>query len=109
MSLDISRFDNLADAIIERIADTVDDVLGDRVDADLQGGILTMSLDGGGQYVINKNGPMRQIWLASPVSGAWHFEYAENGSWLSTRAPKLALDAVVAKELGDRFGAALSF
>ncbi len=109
MSLDLSQFNTMADDTIEAIADKVDDLLGDRIDADLQGGILTMSLNGGGQYVVNKNGPMRQVWLASPVSGAWHFEWDESGHWLSTRQPKLALDAILAQELNDRFGVAIEF
>jgi frataxin len=110
MSLDLSQFNTMADDTIEAIADTVDDLLGDRIDADLQGGILTMTIGGGGgQYVVNKNGPMRQVWLASPVSGAWHFEWDESGHWLSTRAPKLALDAILAQELNDRFGVAIRF
>jgi frataxin len=108
MSLDLSRFTTLADDTIEHIADTIDEVLGDRIDADLQGGILTMTLNGGGQYVLNKNGPMRQVWLASPVSGAWHFEWDEDGRWFSTREPKLALDAILIQELKDRFGVTLA-
>lgn len=108
MSLDASRFTTLADSLLERIADTIDEVLGDEIDAELQGGILTLSLEAGGQYIINKNGPMKQLWLASPTSGAWHFDYVD-GEWISTRAPKVALTALLAGELTDRFGVAVEF
>lgn len=108
MSLDASRFATLADDLLERIADAIDEALGDEIDAELQGGILTLSLEAGGQYIINKNAPMRQLWLASPVSGAWHFDYVDS-DWISTRAPKVALTAVLAGELKDKFGVMLAF
>lgn len=108
MSLDESRFATLASETLERIADTVDEALGDRVDVELDSGILTMSLPGGGQYVINKHGPMKQIWMSSPVSGAWHFEHAGQG-WVSTREPRAVLADQLASELKNAFGVELSF
>lgn len=103
MSLDDSRFATLADALLEHVADAIDDALGDVVEVDLEGGILTLSLPGGGQYIVNKNAPLRQVWLASPVSGAWHFDHRD-GQWVSTREPRVALLALLAEELQDRFG-----
>lgn len=103
MSLDESRFATLADSMLEHIADTVDEVLGDEIDAELQGGVLTLSLAGGGQYVINKHAPNRQIWVSSPKSGATHFDHAD-GDWISTRDPKTRLAEMLAAELRDRFG-----
>lgn len=108
MNLDDSRFATLADGLLERIADTIDEALGDDIDAELQGGILTLSLETGGQYIINKNAPVKQIWLASPVSGAWHFVYTD-GDWVSTREPRAMLRALLAQEIEDKFGVALEF
>lgn len=108
MNLDDSRYATLADDMLERIADTIDDVLGDEIDAELQSGVLTLSLEAGGQYVLNKNAPMKQLWLSSPASGAWHFDYAD-GDWISTREPKVTLDALLAKEMKDRFGVEVGF
>lgn len=108
MTLDESRFSTLAGEMLERIADSVDEALGDDIDVDLREGILTLSLDGGGQYVINKHGPNREIWLSSPVSGALHFAYAD-GDWISTREPRVALDQLLVKELKDKYGVDLDF
>lgn len=108
MSVDESRFAAAADDLLNRMADTIDDVLGDEVDAELQGGILTLSLERGGQYVINKHAPNRQIWMSSPVSGATHYDYAD-GAWVSTRDPSARLPQVLAAELKDQFGADLDF
>jgi frataxin len=52
---------------------------------DLEGGILSISLPGGGTYLINKHAPNREIWLSSPKSGAWHFRHDPEAGWISTR------------------------
>ncbi|MBR9971565.1 iron donor protein CyaY [Magnetospirillum sulfuroxidans] len=108
MSVDESRFAAAADDLLNRIADSVDDILGDDIDAEIQGGILTMSLDGGGQYVINKHGPNRQIWMSSPFSGASHYDFAE-GQWISTRDSANRLPQVLADELKAKYGQDLNF
>lgn len=103
MTTDESRFATLADQMLDHLSDTIDAVLGDDIDVELQGGILTLSLDGGGQYVINKHAPNRQIWLSSPVSGASHYDCAE-GSWVSTRDPAARLTEVLRGELKAKYG-----
>jgi len=100
--VDETDFNVMADTLIELIADRVDDLLGDRIDVDLQGGILTMTVENGGQYVINKHRPNREIWLSSPVSGAAHFHLVE-GDWLSTRDAGVDLLVVLGSEFGLSF------
>ena len=108
MSIDESRFAAAADNLLNRIADSVDAVLGDDVDAELQGGILTLSLDGGGQYVINKHAPNRQIWMSSPFSGASHYDFAD-GQWISTRDAANRLPEILAAELKAKYSQDLEF
>lgn len=108
MSIDESRFTTAADDLLNRIADSIDDVLGDDVDAELHGGILTLSLDGGGQYVINKHGPNRQVWMSSPFSGASHYDFAD-GQWISTRDAANRLTEVLAAELKAKYNQDLDF
>ncbi|CUW39270.1 putative Protein implicated in iron transport [Magnetospirillum sp. XM-1] len=98
MSLDESRFASLADPLLERIADAVEDTMDD-ADADLHAGILTLTLPGIGQYVINKHSPNREIWLSSPRSGAHHFGW--NGErWVSTRNAEIELLGLLLAEIG---------
>lgn len=106
MSLDEGRFSTLAGETLERIGDAVDEALGDDIDVELQGGILTLALESGGQYVINKHAPNKEIWMSSPISGATHFGYAE-GKWVSTRDASLVLEEVLAAELKAKFGVAV--
>jgi frataxin len=100
MSLDESGFAALADALLEAILEAVEEVYED-ADADIHAGILTISLAAGGQYVINKHAPNREIWLSSPKSGATHFKWA-NEEWVSTRDGSVKLVPLLTAELGIR-------
>lgn len=105
MALDEIAFERLAVATLNRLATALEDGLADHVEVEFQGGILTVELEDGGQYVINKHGPNRQIWLSSPKSGAWHFAWDESGlAWVSTRAPA-TLDGLLSQELAAATGA----
>ena len=99
MTLDDTAFEKTADDTLATFLDAIDEALGDRLDVDLQGGILTIELEAGGQYVINKHGPNRQIWMSSPKSGASHYDFDEAaGAWCDTRSGA-RLDVVLAGEL----------
>ena len=86
MSLDETTFEAKASEILQRLMDNIEDALGDDMDVDMQGGILTLELDSGGQYVINKHAPNKQIWVSSPKSGATHSDYdGDRDTWVSAR------------------------
>lgn len=104
MAFDASSFEKTADDTLAAFLDAIDEALGDRLEVDLQGGILTIELDSGGQYVINKHGPNRQIWMSSPKSGATHYDFDEAaGAWRCTRSGRL-LNEVLAGELAQSAG-----
>jgi len=104
MAFGATSFEKTADATLAGFLDAVDDALGDRLEVDLQGGILTIELDQGGQYVINKHGPNRQIWMSSPKSGATHYDFDETAAaWRCTRSGRL-LNQVLADELAELAG-----
>ncbi|HVI52647.1 MAG TPA: iron donor protein CyaY [Candidatus Sulfotelmatobacter sp.] len=109
MSSDDTRFHHLADAVLAHILDVVDEAAGDEVDADIQAEILTIVLPDRRQYIINKNAHLSQIWLSSPASGAWHFQYVEAaGAWLSTRGGGESLLTLLAAELSAATGVVIS-
>jgi frataxin len=105
--MDEREFETLAEqtlrAYLARIEDSLD------VDVDLRGGIMTIELDDGRQYVLNKHAPNRQLWLSSPLSGATHYDRdAATGGWRSTRGgPPLA--DLLAAELAQLTGADIAF
>lgn len=104
MTLDDSGFARLADEAMERLMAGIEDACPG-ADAELEGGILNVEIKGTGKYVLNKHGPLKQLWLSSPRSGAWHFAYDEaKREWRSTRGPEI-LPEVLARELSDATGA----
>jgi frataxin len=109
MTLDEPAFERLADETLKYLLASIEAALGDHLDIDLQSGILTIVLDAGGTYVVNRQAPNRQIWLASPLSGAWHFDYVEGpghaSRWIATRGGT-SLALLLAGELALTTGTA---
>jgi len=100
-------FEMTATKVIEDFAEAIDEALGDRLDADIQGGILTITMPGLGQYVINKHRPNREIWVSSPFSGAAHFRLSE-GKWMSTRDNTIELAPLLSSEMASKYGITVS-
>ncbi len=107
--MDNSQFESLADATLARVQTAVEAAAGGSLDAELVSGILTIELESGGKYLLNKHGPNHQIWLSSPVSGAWHFAWSDDDqAWISTRGGD-RLEAVLGRELTEAAGEAVRF
>ncbi len=105
MALSDGEFETLAGNTLERILDAADSALGAYLDADMEAGILTLDLDSGGQYLINKHRPNRQIWMSSPQSGATHYGWDEKTRrWISTRGGGKPLLEILAEELSAATG-----
>ena len=109
MTLDETRFATLADATLRHLIEAIDEAGAESLDTDLRDGILTVDLDSGGHYVVNKHAPNREIWVSSPVSGAWHFAFDENQrQWLDTRgrgqAQPMTLHRLLTSELSAAAG-----
>jgi len=80
-------FLRVADATLHSIVDVVDDAADEGVDAELAQGVLTIRLGAArGTFVLNTQTPNRQLWLSSPVSGPWRYNWhAAEREWRSTR------------------------
>ena len=77
-----NEFNELADAVFERIEQGIDDSDAD-IECSLNGTVLELEFDDGSQIVINRHGPNQEIWLAAR-SGGFHYAY-DNGQWFSKR------------------------
>jgi frataxin len=80
-----TAFDSAANRFLAALSSAFEDALP-MAEVDLDGGILTVELEDGGTYVINKHAPTRQIWVSSPASGATHFARDQaSDRWIDTR------------------------
>lgn len=76
-----SDFNRQVDAQLLRIEEALDACEAD-IDYENAGGILTLRFANGSQIVINRQTPVRQIWVAAR-SGGFHFGYAaDTDQWL---------------------------
>jgi frataxin len=93
-------FASLADSLLE----SLEEAIGAESDAELQGGVLTVTGEAG-TWLVNKHAPTRQIWLSSPKSGARHYAFdAPSGLWRDTRGAGDLLST-----LSDELGVALDW
>lgn len=104
MPIDSQSFETLAENTLDDLMEQIDESLGDRMEVDLDGGILTIELENGGQYVINKQAPNKEIWVSSPISGAKHFTYNDGlKAWTDTRGEDKLYD-FLSSELSQASG-----
>lgn len=60
----------------QKIMDVLEhaDSAGD-IDVEESAEVISIELENGKQFIVNRHIPTRQIWLSSPKSGAHHFVY----------------------------------
>ena len=69
------------------------------LDIDLLDDILYVKLEDSSTYVINKHAVMKEIWLSSPTSGAFHFAYDHKAErWVDGKQNELR--ELLGRELG---------
>jgi frataxin len=108
--MDANDFDAAADTLLARLQTRIENELADAdIDAELRGGILTVEFDDGRQFVINKHGPTKQIWVSSPLTGAAHYAWDEGAKlWRSTRSDA-TLEVALAADLEAASGLKVAF
>ncbi len=75
----------------------------DDADMDIIDGVLTLVLEDDTQIIINRQEPLEQIWLASPLGPA-HFAWSEaDGEWRDDRTGKPLL-ATLEEALSGKLG-----
>ncbi|EIM19364.1 Frataxin [Wallemia mellicola CBS 633.66] len=95
-------FDSLTEALESELEEGAFDV-AETSEVDYSSGVLTLSLDKYGTYVINKQPPTRQIWVSSPFSGPRRYEYdIKLNTWLDVRDGS-SLNQMLDEELSPIF------
>lgn len=75
-----SEFNDIVDDILIEIEDAVEDVCDETavdIDYETAAGILTLTFTNGSQIIINRQAPLKQIWVAAK-SGGFHFDFDES-------------------------------
>lgn len=76
-----TEFLQIAEETIFAIEDALDDCEVD-IDFDMMGEVLTLIFENKSQVIINKQTPLKQIWVAAK-SGGFHFDYHdEKQDWV---------------------------
>ncbi|SMN18778.1 similar to Saccharomyces cerevisiae YDL120W YFH1 Mitochondrial matrix iron chaperone [Maudiozyma saulgeensis] len=87
-NLTLNDYHNAADEYLENLLTGLEELSEDNPnelpDVELNHGVMTLEISGLGPYVINKQPPNKQIWIASPVSGPNRFDLYK-GQWISLR------------------------
>ena len=80
------NFQNLAKKTLDDVFNLAEKKSQD-FEVDFEGENLIIQINDS-TFVLSIHNPTEQIWMSSPVSGAHHFEYKEEGrdsKWISTR------------------------
>jgi CyaY protein len=79
-----SEFHQRVDEMLLAIEEAIDESGAD-IDYENAAGILTLELENGSQIIINRQTPVKQLWLAVR-SGGYHFDWSdeagESGGWI---------------------------
>ncbi len=84
--MNTSEFNDQIDETLLAIEEAIEDLIQES-DLDLDyvtsAGILTISLGAGGKLILNRQAPVKQLWLAAK-SGGYHLDW-NNGEWYTDR------------------------
>lgn len=86
-----TEFHQLADDKMQIIEEMIDDSGAD-IDFETSGNVMTLEFEDRSQVIINRQEPMKEIWLASK-SGGFHFSY-QNEEWICSKTGLELIDMV---------------
>ena len=100
--MDESEFNQRVDDILEQIEDAIEDSGAD-IDYETAGGILTLSFEDDSKIIINRQTPVRQIWMATR-QGGFHFVYTEDTDQWQLEGEEQELFAALNQYCSDQAG-----
>ena len=89
-----TEFHQLVDIQMQNIEEAIDESEAD-VDYEVTGNVMTLEFENRSQIIINRQEPMREIWLASK-SGGFHFKLVDD-KWTCSKTG-MALFEMVKEE-----------
>ncbi|MEZ9448141.1 MULTISPECIES: iron donor protein CyaY [Vibrio] len=86
-----TEFHQLVDIQMQNIEEAIDESEAD-VDYEVTGNVMTLEFENRSQIIINRQEPMREIWLASK-SGGFHFKLVDD-KWTCSKTGMELFDMV---------------
>jgi len=77
-----TEFHQLVDSQMQIIEQAIDDSGAD-IDYETSGNVMTLEFEDRSQIIINRQEPMKEIWLASK-SGGFHFQWIDE-QWICSK------------------------
>jgi CyaY protein len=100
--MDESEFNQRVDDILEQIEDAIEDTGAD-IDYETAGGILTLTFENDTKIIINRQTPVRQIWVATQ-QGGFHFAHNQEVDQWQLEGAELELFAALSRYCTDQAG-----
>lgn len=98
--MDESNFLTMSHSMLESLAEQIEEALDEDFEIEFNEGVLTITHETEGEFVVNPHAPTAQVWMASPISGSTHFDFIQqSGRWRSVRPPHVYLRDLLAEEL----------
>jgi len=97
-----TEFNQKMDDTIIAIEEALDDLDELDIDYETSGGILTITLENGSKVIINRQTPLKQLWLAAK-DGGYHLDW-KDGQWLTDKDQeplKILLNRVLSQQSGE--------
>jgi CyaY protein len=101
-----SEFNRRIDDTLLAIEEAVD-ASGAEIDYENVGGVLTLTLENGTQVIVNRQTPVRQLWVAAR-SGGFHFEFDNNCDEWHRVSDQAELFAVLSEVITAQGGEAVT-
>ena len=89
-----TEFHQLVDIQMQNIEEAIDESEAD-IDYEVTGNVMTLEFEDRSQIIINRQEPMKEIWLASK-SGGFHFKLIED-KWTCSKTGMELLEMVKAE------------
>jgi iron donor protein CyaY len=93
-----NNFEFAAKTFIEDLYDKLE-LQDESYELDIEYSNEVLTIDAFGKiFVVNKQAPAKQIWLASPISGPYHFSQ-EGGEWVDSKNNNL--NSILSNEISE--------
>jgi iron-sulfur cluster assembly protein CyaY len=106
--MDEQEFIRIADACLARVADWLEELDPDEVDYSTGDGAVTIEFPDGMKFILSRQPPARQMWLAAGAHG-WHFDYdPATEAWIDDKDGGDLFERI-AEAIADQIGHPVEF